>query len=164
MRRTFDNTSYCDFKDGVLHGRCEVLYRRQKVSVVVPYMSGKVDGRLDAFGADGTRLGETYFQQGKLHGRSVMWYQDGTLMESGYFEDGQAQGVWTFWNTDGQVRMEGSFDGGKREGLWLYRDWTGEVYQVHCEKGACPGGFYLGQPTAQYVPQFLNRTLSGQLH
>jgi antitoxin component YwqK of YwqJK toxin-antitoxin module len=163
MRRTFEGISHCDFKDGVRHGRCEMVFNRDTVTVVVPYKNGKVDGRLDAFG-DGVRLGETYFQDGKLHGRSVMWYRDGILMESGYFEDGKPQGVWTFWNADGQIRQEGAFDQGKRDGMWLYHDWTGEAYEVHCDKGSCSGGFYLSGPTAQYIPGFLERSLSGRLH
>lgn len=163
MRRTFENTSYCDFRDGVLHGRCEMIFNREGVTVVVPYLNGKVDGRLDAWSGDGVRLGESYFQDGQLHGRSVMWYRDGTLMESGYFEDGKPQGMWTLWQSSGQISSEGSFDKGKREGLWLYYDWQGEVFEVHCEKGSCPDGFYFGGPTAQHIPGFLNRSLSGHL-
>jgi antitoxin component YwqK of YwqJK toxin-antitoxin module len=123
---------------------------------VVPYKNDNVDGRLDAFSADGIRLGETYFLDGKLHGRSVMWYQDGTLMESGYFEDGQAQGVWTFWQSSGEINSQGSFDQGKREGSWLYHDWRGEAFEVYCEKGKCPG-FYSSGPAAMYIPRFLDR-------
>ncbi|MBI5544040.1 MAG: hypothetical protein HY901_09145, partial [Deltaproteobacteria bacterium] len=98
---------------------------------------------------DGTLAEEVTSRSGRRQGPVKKWHANGRPLSEGTYRDGLLDGVWTSWREDGTPIERGTIRGDQRIGLWLTWDASGEpgeamtygsqgrrVFVMPCPEGA----------------------------
>lgn len=91
------------------------------------YVSGKLNGEVVVYFANGEVAEREYYLKGQLHGEHKSWFPGGTLKSVATYANGEPEGTMTFWFPNGRKEIEGKVVNGNRDGTWFYYNEDGSL-------------------------------------
>jgi antitoxin component YwqK of YwqJK toxin-antitoxin module len=123
-------------RDGEMHGRWRQWRPDGKLSAIVEFKDGELDGASVHHSVDGARLDETY-RRGKLHGQRTLKGPKGTLLEFEQYENGALHGEKRTYYENGKLHSVFHYQRGVPDGVAIrYAKNGGELGRFTMKAGS----------------------------
>jgi uncharacterized protein len=122
----------CERSDGTREGPFATYFGNGQKATEGAYRGNELDGRFQAWYANGRLREQGTFLNGKKEGPWIEWYESGSKAKEGAYKEDEEYGLWKAWYANGQIKEEGEYRGRmpangrmnlrvpRREGPWTF--------------------------------------------
>ena len=111
-----DKRSFIQIKNGLAHGKAEVVYLPIGIFYQNNFQNGKLEGISKTYYESGALRVEMNYKNDKPEGIVKEYYESGALKSEGNFKNGKLEGILKEYDENGNLTQQTTFKNGLREG------------------------------------------------